>query len=105
MRVSAVVCVPRETLKTFGLVVQDWQVENTFAKLLEEFSDDIELCSYVAMGIQEIVNTQNYKRFRKYIPALREMAKKRKDEFGEDLLWSNFDMAIEKLESYEMPAS
>ena len=93
------------TLAAFAETSAVGQVENTFVKLLEEFSDDIELCSYAAMGIQEIVNPHNYKRFHKYIPALREMAKKRKDEFGEDLLWSNFDMAIEKLESYELPAS
>ena len=93
------------TLAAFAETPAAGLVENAFAKLLEEFSDDIELCSYVAMGIQEIVNPHNYKQFSKYIPALREMAKKRKDEFGEDLLWSNFDMAIEKLESYELPAS
>ncbi len=57
------------------------------------------------VGILEIINPDNYHRFRKYLPALREMAGKRKAEFGEDGIWTHIYLTIEELESYEPPAS
>jgi len=93
------------TLAAFAGTPAATRIEDAFVKALEQPGEDIEICSFVAMGIHEIVSPQNYERFRKYIPTLRKMADKRKKEVGEDLLWSNFEMAVEKLETYEPPAS
>ncbi|MBN2289292.1 MAG: HEAT repeat domain-containing protein [Candidatus Glassbacteria bacterium] len=93
------------TLAAFAETPAAGRVEETFAKMLEQESDDLEICSFVAMGIQEIINPDNFRNFRKYLPALREMAEKRKEQSGEDLLWSNFQNTIEKLQTYEPPAS
>jgi HEAT repeat protein len=93
------------TLAAFAETPAAGLIEDIFAKILEQSSDDLELCSFVAMGVQEIVNADNCMRFRKFLPELRKMAEKRKEEAGEDLLWSNFYNAIEKLETFETPAS
>ena len=93
------------TLASFASTPAMGLIEDIFAKILEQNNDDIELCSFVAMGVQEIVNADNCQRFRKFLPDLRKMAEKRKEQAGEDLLWSNFYNAIEKLETFETPAS
>ena len=93
------------TLAAFAQTPAAGRIEDTFVQVLEKKADDIELCAYVAVGILEIINPDNYHRFRKYLPALREMAGKRKAEFGEDGIWTHIYLTIEELESYEPPAS
>ncbi len=93
------------TLAAFARTPAAGLIEDTFVQVLEKRTDDVELCAYVAVGILEIINPDNYQRFRKYLPALREMAGKRKAEFGEDGIWTHIYLTIEELESYKPPAS
>ncbi|MEA2063574.1 MAG: HEAT repeat domain-containing protein [Gemmatimonadota bacterium] len=93
------------TLLAFTRTSAAPRIVDAFTRVLERESGDIVLCSYVAMCIPEILDPGNYDRFRQFLPTMRRMAKKRKAEFGEDLLWSNFQMTIDRLETYEPPAS
>ena len=93
------------TLAAFAKTPAASRVEQAFIDLLENRSEDIELCSYVAVGILEVLKPSNVERFRKYLPLLRQMAEKRKASSGEDGIWSNFQLTIQELESYKTPAS
>ena len=93
------------TLASFVKTVAGDRVEQTFAEILTEQSDDLELCSYVAVGILEILQPGNVELFKKYLPILRQMAEKRKEEAGEDGIWTNLELTIQELEKYQAPSS
>ena len=78
--------------------------DKAFIKILESESNELELCSYIAVGMLEILNPGNADLFRKYTPLLRRMAERRKAESGEDGIWTNFQLTIQELENYKAPA-
>jgi len=88
------------TLASFIKTEAGAQVEQTFAEILSDQSDDLELCSYVAVGILEILQPGNIELFKQYLPVLRQMAEKRKEEVGEDGIWTNLELTIQELEKY-----
>jgi hypothetical protein len=92
------------TLASFSKTEAAGKVEQAFIKILESESDDLELCSYIAVGMLEILNPGNADLFRKYTPLLRRMAERRKAESGEDGIWTNFQLTIQELENYKAPA-
>ena len=93
------------TLASFIKTEAGARVEQTFAEILTEQSDDLELCSYVAVGILEILQPGNVELFKQYLPILRQMAEKRKEEAGEDGIWTNLELTIQELEKYQAPSS
>ena len=93
------------TLASFIKTEAAAQVEQAFAEILTEQGDDIELCSYVAVGILESLQPRNVELFREYLPLLRQMAEKRKEEAGEDGIWTNLELTVQELEKYESPSS
>ncbi|HUU28656.1 MAG TPA: HEAT repeat domain-containing protein [archaeon] len=93
------------TLASFAKTEASGRIEAAFIDILEKHGDDIELCSYVAVGILEIIKPGNVELFRPYLPLLRQMAEKRKAAAGEDGIWTNFQLTIQELENYQAPAS
>lgn len=93
------------TLAAFVKTAYGARVEQTFAEIFTEQGDDIELCSYVAVGILEILQPRNAQLFREYLPVMRRMAEKRKEEAGEDGIWTNLELTIQELEKYEPSSS
>ena len=71
-----------------------------YQPVLTSNSDDLELCSYVAVGILEILESGNFELFRAQLPVLKELAAKRLDESGEDGIYTNLQLTIEELENY-----
>ncbi|OGG02471.1 MAG: hypothetical protein A3F83_01285 [Candidatus Glassbacteria bacterium RIFCSPLOWO2_12_FULL_58_11] len=93
------------TLSSFAKTEAAPRVEQTFIDLLQQDSTDVELCSYVSVGILEILRPGNVELFRKYLPLLKEMAERRKAESGEDGIWTNFQLTIQELENFKPDAS
>ena len=93
------------TLSSFIRTEAAGKVEQTFVDILHQQGDDIELCSYIAVGILEVLKPGNFQLFHEQLPLLKEMAEKRKAESGEDGIWTNFDLTIQELENYHSPAS
>lgn len=93
------------TLASFIKTEAAAQVEQTFAEILAGQRDDIELCSYVAVGVLEILQPRNAELFMEHLPILRQMAEKRKEEVGEDGIWTNLELTIQELEKYKSPSS
>ena len=77
------------------------KVEQAFADVLGKQQDDLELCSYVAVGILEILEPGNYELFKAQLPVLKTLAGKRLAEEGEDGIYTNFQLTIDELESYK----
>ena len=93
------------TLASFIKTEAAAQIEQTFAEILTGQRDDTELCSYVAVGILEILQPRNAELFREFLPILRQLAEKRKEETGEDGIWTNLELTIQELEKYKSPSS
>ncbi|MBW7995295.1 MAG: HEAT repeat domain-containing protein [Candidatus Glassbacteria bacterium] len=89
------------TLASFINTAYAGRVEQTFVDVLQNMSDDLELCSYVAVGILEVLKPGNYELFHARLPLLKELAAKRMQESGEDGIYINFQLTIEELETYE----
>lgn len=88
------------TLASFGRTEAAPLIEKAFTDALDNCRDDIEYCSYVALGILEVLNPGNIDKFRGYLPSLREMAERRKSESGEeDGIYTNFYLTIQELEN------
>ncbi|MFH1070360.1 MAG: HEAT repeat domain-containing protein, partial [Candidatus Glassbacteria bacterium] len=51
------------TLAAFGRTEASGKVEQAFVKILDQQGEDIELCSYIAVGILEILRPGNYELF------------------------------------------
>lgn len=93
------------TLASFVNTAYAGRVEQAFVDVLREQSDDIELCSYVAVGIMEVLRPGNYELFREQLPLLRRLAERRRERVGEDGIYTNLQLAIEELEGYEPDAT
>ncbi len=89
------------TLAAFINTSYAGKVEQAFVDVLQNMGHDLELCSYVAVGIMEVLKPGNSDLFRSQLPLLREMARRRLDESGEDGIYTNFQLTIEELENYK----
>jgi hypothetical protein len=89
------------TLSQFMNTAYAGKVEQSFISVLCDHQDDIELCSYVSVGILEILEPGNYELFKKQLPVLKKLAQKRLDEEGEDGIYTNFQLTIQELENYK----
>ncbi|MFC1544662.1 HEAT repeat domain-containing protein [Gemmatimonadota bacterium] len=92
------------TLSQFISTAYAGKVEQAFVDVLRDYPDDIELCSYVAVGILEILEPGNYELFQKQLPVLKELAAKRLSEEGEDGIYTNFQLTIDELENFKPDA-
>jgi HEAT repeat protein len=86
------------TLATFINTSYAGKVEQAFVNVLQNMGNDLELCSYVAVGILEVLEPGNYELFRGQLPLLRQMAQRRLAESGDDGIYTNFQLTIEELE-------
>ncbi len=89
------------TLATFINTSYAGKIEQTFVDVLQNMGDDLELCSYVAVGILEVLEPGNYELFLGQLPRLKEMARRRLVENGDDGIYTNFQLTIEELENYK----
>ncbi len=89
------------TLASFGHGSAAPQVVQAFVDILDKNGEDIELCSYVSVGVMEVLSPDNFETFRRYLPELKRMAEQRKAESGtDDGIYTNFDLTIQELEHY-----
>jgi hypothetical protein len=93
------------TLAAFHKTEAADRIDQAFLEVLKNQPDDIELCSYVAVGILELLDQTNVDKFRQCLPQFKEMAVKRKAHSGEDGIWTNFDLTIRELENTRLPSS
>lgn len=89
------------TLASFINTAYASKVEQVFVDLLQQQSDDLELCSYAAVGMLEILRPGNYELFKEQLPLLKELTAKRLEESGEDGIYMNFQLTVEALENYD----
>ncbi|MCE5271288.1 HEAT repeat domain-containing protein [bacterium] len=93
------------TLASFGHGEATPQVVKAFTDILEANGGDIELCSYVSVGVMEVLSADNVDSFRRFLPELKRMAEQRKAEAGtDDGIYTNFDLTIQELEHFGTPA-
>lgn len=95
------------TLASFGHGERASLVVKAFADILRSNPEDVELCSYVSVGVLEVLNPDNAETFQAFLPQLRRMSEQRKVEAGEDDgIYTNFVLTIQELEKYgAAPAS
>lgn len=95
------------TLASFGHGEAAPLVVKAFVDILQNNPGDVELCSYVSVGILEVLTPDNAAAFRVFLPQLRSLSEQRKAEAGEDDgIYTNFVLTIQELENYgAAPAS
>jgi hypothetical protein len=89
------------TLAAFINTSYAGKIEQAFVEVLQNMGNDLELCSYVAVGILEVLEPGNYELFNSQLPLLRKMAQRRLTQSGEDGIYTNFQLTIEELENYK----
>ncbi len=89
------------TLATFIGTSYAGRIEQAFVDVLLNMGDDLEMCSYVAVGILEVLKPGNFEMFNAQLPLLKKLAQRRLDQSGDDGIYTNFQLTIEELESYK----
>jgi len=90
------------TLATFSNTASAGMVEQAFVEVLRNHTDEVELCSYVAVGMLEVLEPGNYDLFKEQLPTLKKMAASRLEKSGEeDGIYTNFQLTVDELEKYQ----